>query len=181
MMIPEDHHRKNMRLQGYDYSQAGGYFVTIVAQGRECLFGEILNDEMIFNEAGKMVARWWNELANKFPSVTPEAFVVMPNHFHGIGLIHGTAGAGLVPAPAIKLSPSTRATTRVAPTLGDIVGGFKSITTHEYISGVKGSGWPSFFREIIATQLLRTYYPKRRGLRAYLQFRCRQPFQMGRG
>ena len=79
-----------MRLQGYDYSQADGYFVTIVTQERECLFGETQNDEMILNDAGKMVVKWWNELPDNFPSTTVDAFVVMPNHFHGVILIHET-------------------------------------------------------------------------------------------
>lgn len=135
-------HRKTTRLQGYDYSQAGGYYVTIVAQGRECFFGEIHNDEMTLNDAGKMVAKWWNELPYKFPSATVDTFVIMPNHFHGIIIIHETVGATLVVA-----RPGTapeRAGTRPAPTLGNIVGAFKSITTHEYIRGVKQSGWPPF-------------------------------------
>jgi putative transposase len=96
--LPEKPKRKFLRLRGYDYSQAGGYYVSIVTQGQECLFGEIQENEMVLNDAGKMVTKWWNELPGKFPSVTVDAFVVMPNHFHGIIIIHGTVGAGLVPA-----------------------------------------------------------------------------------
>ncbi len=75
MNLPEKPQRKFLRLRGYDYSQAGGYYVTIVTQGRECLFGEIVNNEMVLNEAGKMVIKWWNELPGKFPAVTVDAFV----------------------------------------------------------------------------------------------------------
>jgi hypothetical protein len=56
--LPVKHARKNTRLQGYDYSQAGGYYVTIVTNGRECMFGKIHNDEMMLNETGKMVEKW---------------------------------------------------------------------------------------------------------------------------
>ena len=81
---PRIHHRRSIRLKGYDYRQAGGYFVTMVTQGRDMLFGEVVNGEMILNDAGEMIVRWWLELPNKFPNVNVDIFVVMPNHFHGI-------------------------------------------------------------------------------------------------
>jgi putative transposase len=139
--------RHSIRLKGYDYAQSGGYYVTLVTQGRENLFGEIHNAEMIRNEAGEMLAQWWNELPHKFPSITVDTFVVMPNHFHGIIIIHDeSVGAGLVPAPlgATTPVPAVLAQARVAPTIGEIIGAFKSITTHEYICGVKQSGWHPF-------------------------------------
>lgn len=69
------------------------------------MFGEIHNDGMFLNAAGDMVGKWWNEMANKFPSITPEAFVVMPNHFHGIILIHEIVGADLRVGPDIGDGP----------------------------------------------------------------------------
>ncbi|HMM99112.1 MAG TPA: hypothetical protein PKC99_08900, partial [Anaerolineales bacterium] len=87
---PKIHHRRSIRLKGYDYSQAGAYFVTIVTQGRAQLFGHIEHGEMILNDAGQMIVKWWNELPNKFPQITLGAFVVMPNHFHGIIIINPT-------------------------------------------------------------------------------------------
>ena len=77
---PEIHHRKSIRLKGYDYSQAGLYFTTICTQNRACLFGDIivsdiddttncingLSGNMILNDAGKMVEYWYNQLNNKF-------------------------------------------------------------------------------------------------------------------
>ena len=94
------HGRRSIRLKGYDYSSAGGYFITIVTQGRECLFGAIRNGEMELNDAGKMVAKWWDELSHKFPSVTADASIVMPNHFHSIIIIHDdTVGADLRVCP----------------------------------------------------------------------------------
>ena len=90
---PQKHHRKSIRLQGYDYSQAGAYFVTIVAWGRECLFGEITDGEMKLNNAGKIVQWEWLELPKRFGFIELGAYVVMPNHFHGILIFHETVGA----------------------------------------------------------------------------------------
>ena len=84
---PDLHHRRSVRLKGYDYAQAGAYFITIVAQERQCLFGQVLGGEMQLNEAGRMLERWWAELAKKYPRVIPDAHLVMPNHFHGIIII----------------------------------------------------------------------------------------------
>jgi len=81
---PQKHHRRSIRLQGYDYSQAGAYYVTIVTQGRECLFGEIIDGEMYLNEYGEIVQNWWNEILVHFPNVELGVFVIMPNHVHGI-------------------------------------------------------------------------------------------------
>ncbi len=140
---PAIHQRKSIRLKDYDYSQAGGYYVTIVAQGRECLFGEIRAGEMVLNEAGRMILKWWNELPNKFPSITLDAFVIMPNHFHGIILIHETVGADL------RVCPGAGAHTgaplpRPNASLSHIIQWFKTMTTNEYIRGIKQSGWLPF-------------------------------------
>ena len=62
------HHRRSIRLPGYDYTQAGGYFVTIATQGRACFFGEVWDGEMRLNPPGQMVERWWVELLHKFPA-----------------------------------------------------------------------------------------------------------------
>jgi len=96
---PQKHHRRSIRLKGYDYSSEGAYFVTIVTQGREHLFGEIVDQEMILNEAEEMIVKWWNELPNKFPNVILGDFVVMPNHFHGIIFIVENVGADLRVCP----------------------------------------------------------------------------------
>ena len=81
---PQKHHRRSIRLPGYDYSQAGAYYVTIVTQRRTCLFGEIIDGEMYLSEYGKIVQKWWDEIPIHFPGVELGAFVIMPNHVHGI-------------------------------------------------------------------------------------------------
>jgi len=85
-------HRRSIRLQGYDHSQAGAYFVTRCAQHRERLFGEIVNGEMRFNEAGEMVADDWMKTVEIHDEIELDQWVVMPNHFHAILVIAGGRG-----------------------------------------------------------------------------------------
>lgn len=107
---PDKYHRHSMRLKGYDYSQPGAYFMTIVTQGRACLFGDIVNGEMRLNEYGKIVESTWHDLVNHVAGIVLDAFVVMPNHVHGIVIITsapdavgaGSVGAGSEPAPTGK-------------------------------------------------------------------------------
>jgi len=87
---PNRHHRRSIRLRGYDYTRPGAYFITICTHGRAALFGGIDGGAMGLNDAGRMVERWWGELNHKFPTIVTDAFVVMPNHIHGIVVI----GAG---------------------------------------------------------------------------------------
>lgn len=83
----EKRRRGSIRLMGYDYGQAGAYFVTVCTQYRACLFGNVAAGQMRLNDAGRMIERWWFELNRKFTTVEIDEFVVMPNHFHGIVLI----------------------------------------------------------------------------------------------
>jgi hypothetical protein len=78
------YHRRSIRLPGYDYSQAGEYFITICVQNREHLFGKIIDGEMVLNDAGKMIEKWYLELSNKFTDIATDVYCVMPNHFHAI-------------------------------------------------------------------------------------------------
>ena len=87
---PDIHHRRSIRLQGYDYSQNGAYFITLCTHNRECLFGQIQNGQMILNEYGKMVEQCWNNLSNHYDNIELDAYVIMPNHFHGIIFITDT-------------------------------------------------------------------------------------------
>ena len=131
---PKIHHRRSIRLQGYDYSQAGAYFVTIIAWQREMLFGEIVNEEMKLNDFGKIVQDEWEQTAIVRPNVELGEYIVMPNHFHGILVFVDDGNVG--------------ATRRVAPTkttlqsgsLGAVMGQFKSIVTKRInrLRGVEG-------------------------------------------
>jgi REP element-mobilizing transposase RayT len=152
---PEIHKRRSIRLKGYDYSQAGLYFITICVQNRRHLFGNIQNGNIILNDAGKMIDTEWKNLKNRFPNIELHEYVIMPNHFHGILEI---VGATTRVAPIfdtvvaqndndVVTQNDNVATTRVAPTnktVGDMMDAFKSITTVEYIRGVKNLGWQPF-------------------------------------
>jgi putative transposase len=81
---PAKHHRRSIRLKDYDYASEGAYFVTIVTQRRECLFGEIIDGKMQLTKYGGIVQKWWNEIPIHFLNVDLGAFVIMPNHIHGI-------------------------------------------------------------------------------------------------
>ena len=91
--------RRSIRLKGYDYSQAGAYFITICCQDRECRFGKIENDEMILNEYGTIAYNEWNKLPERFKNFELDVFQIMPNHIHGIIVLEETnVGAGFTPA-----------------------------------------------------------------------------------
>ena len=164
---PQIHHRRSIRLKEYDYSQAGLYFITICTQNRACLFGEIENGEMILNDAGKMIDTEWMHLKKRFPNIQLHAFVIMPNHLHGIlEIVSTNVGATLVVAQnennvvaPVTVSPvdteprdgqpqNTGQPQGIAPTgiktVGDMMDAFKSITTVEYIRGVKQHNWQPF-------------------------------------
>ena len=81
---PNIHHRRSIRLKGYDYSQAGLYFITICCDNRMCLFGNVVNGEMELNDAGKIAYACWMEIPNHFPNAVLHEHIVMPNHVHGI-------------------------------------------------------------------------------------------------
>lgn len=197
---PQIHHRRSIRLKGYDYSQSGLYFITTCCQDRACLFGEIVggsvgaslvgdlnnindnhengrpqgyaptNPQMILNDAGRMVETEWLKLTDRFPNIELHEYVVMPNHFHGIleivppdETIPKRVGTPLVgvqndkngnPNDDIgngekgghKGTPQRDTQTEVSKnkTIGDMMDAFKSITTVEYIRGVKTLGWKPF-------------------------------------
>ena len=84
---PTRHHRRSIRLKGYDYAKAGAYFISICAHDRACLFGEIVGGEIRLNEYSECVLRWWEDIPRHFAAVDTDAFVVMPNHIHGIIVI----------------------------------------------------------------------------------------------
>ena len=81
---PDKHHRRSIRLRDYDYSSTGAYFVTICTRHRECLFGEIVNNEIALSDAGRIVEQQWRWLEQQYYYMQLDRFIIMPNHFHGI-------------------------------------------------------------------------------------------------
>ncbi len=141
----DKHHRRSIRIKGYDYSQDGLYYITVCAQNRICLFGKIDNGKMILNDVGKMLENEWLKLAERFKNIVLHEYVVMPNHCHAILEI---VGASLVVAPNNGNTQIIGQPQGIAPTIGDIIGAFKSITTMEYIRGVKNGIWQPFNKKL---------------------------------
>ena len=78
------YHRRSVRLRDYDYARAGAYFVTICTYHRQMLFGEVRQGEVGLNALGALVASEWTDAITRRPYARSDAFVVMPNHVHGI-------------------------------------------------------------------------------------------------
>jgi putative transposase len=151
---PRIHHRRSVRLKGYDYSQAGLYFITICCKDKECLFGKIVNDEIVLNEYGHIAYNEWIKLPERFLNCELDVFQIMPNHIHGIivlthvenaavGInnIDTAIGAGLVPALRNESNEtshqnntgSSQVGTIPTTSIGNIVGTYKSLTANKYL------------------------------------------------
>lgn len=134
--------RHSSRLKGFDYTQAGGYFVTICTSGWVHLFGEIKNSEMVINDLGHIVQQTWQTLPDHYDGIELDEYVVMPNHFHGIVFINGVVmtktnlvGAGLKPAPTKKIHG-----------LPELIRAFKTFSARE-INQIRGNpGFPVWQR-----------------------------------
>ncbi len=138
--------RSSLRLKTFDYSQVGGYYITLCSLNRTCLFGEIDNDQVILNDFGKIVFNEWQNTPILRPNVQLDEFIVMPNHFHGIIIINEPRRGVLQYAPTNKFcSPSQ--------TIGSIVRGFKSAVTKNINILRKSPGQPvwqrNYFEHII--------------------------------
>jgi len=132
--------RKSVKLKYYDYSNPGLYFITLCVHEKKHLFGSIKKEKMYLNQAGKMLEKWLLKIETKFDGIKCIHHQVMPNHLHGIikisdkmteeeNIPEGSAGVGY-------------------PTLFDVVGWFKTMSTNEYIKHVKKEGWQSFDRKL---------------------------------
>lgn len=125
--------RKTTRLSDYDYTQEGAYFITIVVQERSSLFGKIVDGASVLNDPGEMVIKWWETIEKKFSNAKNDAFIVMPNHVHGIIFLKNTEISNLSEKGAHMGAP-----------LQKVVQWFKTMTTNEYIHGMKYRHWQPF-------------------------------------
>ena len=123
MENPQYPQRKRMRVKGLDYSKQGAYFITICTHNRQPLFGEIVWDHSVGatlrgrpNKPDRMIEKWLLEIENKFPNTEIDEYVIMPDHIHAILFFTGD---------------------HTGSPLQDIVDWFKTMTTNEYIRGVK--------------------------------------------
>jgi REP element-mobilizing transposase RayT len=88
------HHRRSIRLPGYDYRSPGAYFVTLCVHGGECLLGEVVDGVTALNDFGQIVHDFWRQVPVHFPRVSIDTFVVMPNHLHAIIVIRAEKRVG---------------------------------------------------------------------------------------
>ncbi len=148
--------RRPLRLPGYDYSQAGAYFLTICVTERKSLLGKVADGKMNLNVCGEIVAACWKDLSLQYPALKLDAFVVMPNHVHGIIEI---VGAGS-PRPPLRLAATDPLMAggetpplREKPTLGQVVRHFKYQTTRRINALLKKPGthvWQrSFYEHVV--------------------------------
>jgi REP element-mobilizing transposase RayT len=121
------YNRRAIRLQGYDYTQSGAYFVTICTHDRARLFGEVVDGAMALSRAGEIAQARWFALPHHHPNIELDAFVVMPNHIHGIVINVGT-GRALSTESALSIGVDNAG---VVPTvsLGTVIGSYKSGVT----------------------------------------------------
>lgn len=142
-MESSQHYRHSIRLKGYDYSQCGLYFITICTQRRADLFGNIHNEVMILNDAGRMIENWYNEIEQKFPDIQCHEMIIMPNHMHFIIENTGlSVGADLRVCPEYELPIQSGEHT--GSPLHVVIQWFKTMTTNAYIRGVKELEWKPF-------------------------------------
>ena len=133
---PNKHHRQSIRLPGYDYSQSGAYFVTICADRRQCLFGDVVDGQMRLNQYGAIVAETYQWLCQRYPYLISDEWIVMPNHFHAIMVITDKPRRGVSRnAPTINKQRTTdnsnnlsKSTIKRKP-LGRLIGAFKTVST----------------------------------------------------
>ena len=156
-------HRRRVRLAGYDYSQPGTYFITICTHRNECLFGDVVNDVVRVSDLGGIAYEEWTRTAEVRDSVTLDAFVIMPNHLHGI-IVLSDAG-GVMADALVDSAAGARFGRPTANSLSTIVGGFKASVTHR-INSLRGTPggrvWQrGFYEEVVrsdkALGLIREY------------------------
>lgn len=150
---PTRHHRQSIRAKGFDYSEAGGYFVTICTHKRKSLFGEIIEDKMVLNNCGEIIEIIWKELPLHFPNLQLDGYVIMPNHIHRIIMIEksSTYSLGVMNhAPTEESTPShvgaqfiaPKGAINRAPTLGEIIRTFKAYSSRRIRQEISSSfGW----------------------------------------
>jgi putative transposase len=131
---PEKHHRRSIRLKGYDYSLPGAYFVTLLCYRRRRLFGEINAGIIKHSEIGKAIHDCWLNVSEHFNFVTLDEFIIMPNHLHGIIFIKESGGKGEAFDSDLDVLTSTNALRlRQVGTqpgsLNAIIQNFKSVST----------------------------------------------------
>lgn len=150
---PDIHHRRSIRLQDYDYSAGGAYFVTICTLDRQCYFDQFSQLRVIVNDE-------WNKIPVRFHNVYLDENVVMPNHFHGIIICRDAPRGYPSEYPSGHSQEKPGHPQGDAPTLGDVVGGFKSLCVNAWLKEIKaenlnatGKFWQkNYYEHVIRTE-----------------------------
>jgi REP element-mobilizing transposase RayT len=136
--------RKRNRMAGYDYSQNALYFITICVNDRICCFGKVVNGRMECNEYGKIAHQQWQWLFSQYPYIVSHAFVVMPNHVHGVieiddsRVVRTGRDLSLLPMP-IKIKP-----------LSQLIGAYKTTSSAKiHLAGMPEFNWQRSFHDRI--------------------------------
>jgi len=141
--------RHSIRLQKYDYSTNGYYFVTVCTQNRQQIFGTIINNQMTLNGAGNMIDTVLNQIPENYAGIDLDEHTVMPNHAHAIIIIQNIVGVDPRVDPGqnnnkISVSGRTQGSAPTKLSLSSIIKCVKSLTTKKYIDGIKNHNWPPF-------------------------------------
>jgi REP element-mobilizing transposase RayT len=119
-MIRPGRHRRSIRLRGYDYAQAGAYFITICSRDRLCLFADIVDNAIDLTPFGEIVTVCWEAIPQHFETAELDAFVIMPNHLHGIVVLDNGSDeyGGVAYQGGVSQGTSSEGTACRAPTRG---------------------------------------------------------------
>jgi len=124
---PAKHDRRSIRLKGYDYSLPGAYFVTICTQNKRCLFGGVVEGQMRMNDCGRAVHEEWWRTETIRPGIRLDAWVVMPNHVHGIVMItRPPGGTPAAPTRSESVGAHSCAPLRKPRSMASIIAQFKA-------------------------------------------------------
>jgi REP element-mobilizing transposase RayT len=136
---PDRHHRRSIRLKGYDYASPGAYFVTMCSYEKECIFGEVADGSVRLNEIGKLVEQTWLATPTIRPNVSLDEYVVMPNHLHGIVIIDWEMRFDPVARRGVlQYAPTVNELQSPSQTLGAIIRGFEGSGTKR-INAMRGA------------------------------------------
>jgi len=139
--------RRSVRLPDYNYASLGFYFVTVCAYHHEHLFGEIVNNEMLLNDLGKVAQSCWLDIPTHYPKASIDAHVIMPNHIHGIIIINSVGANNYSPANVADDNRLVRGTSK---TIGAIVRGYKiGVTKWARLNGGQYCVWQRNYYERI--------------------------------
>ena len=151
----QEKNRRSIRLKNYDYTRPGAYFLTVCIHDRACsLFGEIIDGQMHLNEAGEWVKQCWLDIARHFSHIRLDAFVVMPNHMHGIFWIVEDAEAVDKDGEACRTCATEKFGKPVAGSIPTVMRSFKAAVS-KYINEERGATQPPVWQRNYYEHIIR--------------------------